>query len=71
MRVLVDPYVIRTRCSGKLQREWLDSLTFWHSSMMQSHRSSPHREKYFSAKLTIFWIDCWDLEAKVSMGGAI
>ena len=30
--------------------------------MMQSHKSSPHDEKYFSAYPTTFFIDCWELE---------
>ena len=35
--------------------------TFWHSSTRQSHRSSPHLEKYLRAYDTTFRIDDWVL----------
>lgn len=59
MRLFIEPY----KLSGCLK--WRTDLgiahTFWHSSTKQSHKSSPHPEKNFSAYPTIFWMDCCEL----------
>jgi hypothetical protein len=53
-------YLVSTRPArrGDGQADIGGPHTFSHSSIMQSQRSSPHRELYFMAKATTFCIDC-------------
>ena len=60
IRLFSEP--CRTHSQRFASRMKIRKRTFWHSSMIQSHRSSPHAEKYLRAYPTIFFIDCWELE---------